>query len=299
MAKKLSDMIQEEKAQTLRSFTRGNELEELDRLRDTINELKHNSVHRIALQDVELGERIRKDLGEIDELAESIKNNGLINPITVQENKKGKYKIIAGGRRFSAYKLLHEKHGEEFARIPSLILNAEILDSFDLEISENLARKNFNDMEFAEALAERKLMYESLNPETKHGGKRPKQMSDSATSKKKPDRFTLNTAKKLGCGETKVKEFLRLNKLDEDLKDKLRSGECSRNEALNEQSARDKESSKGNADSKKHKSKKIIKIQKDWGYYSINSEERNIRISVKDSGLQDKIQHFLDSLEDR
>ena len=47
---------------------------------------------------------------ELDELSESIKKNGLLQPITVAKNKNDKYEIIAGERRWRAAKQLSLIH---------------------------------------------------------------------------------------------------------------------------------------------------------------------------------------------
>ena len=55
------------------------------------------------------------DKTKVKELAESILSNGLINPISVRE-EKGKYIIVAGERRFQAYKMVGLKKIQSFVR---------------------------------------------------------------------------------------------------------------------------------------------------------------------------------------
>ena len=43
----------------------------------------------ILVSDIHIKERLRKDLGDIEELAKDILNNGLISPIAVQKIEKG------------------------------------------------------------------------------------------------------------------------------------------------------------------------------------------------------------------
>lgn len=60
----------------------------------------------IEVSSIEVGDRVRKDLGDIEELARNIKDIGLLNPITVREIGNGKYDLVAGERRLEACKVL-------------------------------------------------------------------------------------------------------------------------------------------------------------------------------------------------
>ena len=70
----------------------------------------------VKISDIRITDRIRKDNGDISELAESIKTHGLINPITLMESEEG-YVLIAGFRRLSAMKALG------WEQVPSIILS--------------------------------------------------------------------------------------------------------------------------------------------------------------------------------
>ncbi len=89
---------------------------------------------------------------EIQGLAESIKENGLINPITLRE-KDGKYQIISGERRFRAFKFLNRD------KVPALVLQ-NIADSKMLELTlvENIQRADLNAIEIARSY--KKLIYD-------------------------------------------------------------------------------------------------------------------------------------------
>src|SRR5262245_22350099 len=56
----------------------------------------------LPIDQIIVGDRIRRDLGDIAGLATSIANIGLLNPITVDENRG----LLAGARRLAAYKRL-------------------------------------------------------------------------------------------------------------------------------------------------------------------------------------------------
>lgn len=112
-----------------------------------ISEIKVNPRRRGALE---------KD---IKELALSISEIGLLNPITLT----GNYILIAGLHRLEAVKLLGWKEVE--CSITGLNgLPAELA-----ELDENLARANLSPLELGELLARRKDIYESLCPKTKAG----------------------------------------------------------------------------------------------------------------------------------
>ena len=83
------------------------------------------------------------DEKKIDELARSIKKNGIIQPIAVRKGKKNKYEIIAGERRWLAAQRagLHE--------VPVILLDLNDNQSLELAIIENIQREELNSIEEA------------------------------------------------------------------------------------------------------------------------------------------------------
>lgn len=61
---------------------------------------------KVEISKIKIGKRIRKDPGNIDELAESIKVEGLYSPIILRKISDNSYKLLAGWRRLQAYKIL-------------------------------------------------------------------------------------------------------------------------------------------------------------------------------------------------
>ena len=108
-----------------------------------------------------LNQRLRKAKSDkVAEIARSIKDIGLINPISVDKD----YNLIAGLHRIEAFKLL------EMDKIPCNVLSFDDANKQRLaEIDENLVRNNLTYLESCEWTAERKRIYEEMNPETKHG----------------------------------------------------------------------------------------------------------------------------------
>jgi ParB/RepB/Spo0J family partition protein len=89
------------------------------------------------------GKNIREEKdSEIYELMESIDRQGLINPITVQMGKKGRYEVIAGHRRFEAVKRLGLPHIE--CNVVEDLNEKEILLA---QVAENCHRKQMSALE--------------------------------------------------------------------------------------------------------------------------------------------------------
>ena len=94
---------------------------------------------------------------KLEELANSIKKNGVIQPIAVRPSKseKGKYEIVAGERRWIAAQRagLH--------KIPVMILDLSDVESLEVAIVENIQRDDLNSIEEARG-------YKRLNEEFKY-----------------------------------------------------------------------------------------------------------------------------------
>lgn len=83
------------------------------------------------------------DKKKIEELSQSIKKNGLIQPIAVRKGKNEEYEIIAGERRWLAAQKagLHE--------VPVIVLNLNDTQSLEIAIVENIQREDLNSIEEA------------------------------------------------------------------------------------------------------------------------------------------------------
>ena len=102
----------------------------------------------VEIEKVIVNDRIRKDFGNIEELAQDIKDNGLINPPVVTPELE----LIAGERRYRAMKSLGWQQIE--VRVMTV---QDALHKLKLEISENENRKDFSfneKMAWAEMLKE-------------------------------------------------------------------------------------------------------------------------------------------------
>lgn len=88
----------------------------------------------VDIEKIKVSDRIRKDFGDIEELARDIDQNGLINPIVLTPD----YQLIAGERRLRAHQFL--KRQQVDARIMEI---SDYEHQLRLEISENEHRKEF------------------------------------------------------------------------------------------------------------------------------------------------------------
>ena len=92
------------------------------------------------------------DKEALEQLAESISENGLLQPILVREYGDGRYQIIAGERRFRASKLAG------LTEIPAIVLDRDDKKAAQIALIENIQRENLNPIE--EALAYKALAEE-------------------------------------------------------------------------------------------------------------------------------------------
>jgi ParB family chromosome partitioning protein len=82
---------------------------------------------------------------ELSELAESLKNSGLVHPPTVRKNSKGKYELISGERRLRAALLAGWK------KIRVTLIEADDLTAAAMTTTENINREDLNPIEEADS----------------------------------------------------------------------------------------------------------------------------------------------------
>lgn len=95
-------------------------------------------------------DRVEVDEGDVLDLVMSIQEIGLSNPIQVEESEDG-YELIQGYRRLTAYRHLHESLGEDYDRIPAVIVprGEHLTKLYRRMIDENLVRKDITFGEMA------------------------------------------------------------------------------------------------------------------------------------------------------
>jgi ParB family transcriptional regulator, chromosome partitioning protein len=109
-------------------------------------DLSKSSYFSISISDLERSRfqpRKHFDEKKINELAESIKKNGLIQPIAVRKGKNNAYEIIAGERRWMAAQKagMHE--------VPVIVFDFNDNQSLEIAIIENIQREDLNSIEEA------------------------------------------------------------------------------------------------------------------------------------------------------
>ncbi len=128
---------------------------------------------------------------ELEELAESIRENGVIQPIIVRHSRVGGYDLIAGERRFRASQLASLK------TIPAIIRKATDEELLELALVENIHRADLNPIERAKAYQKYINTFSLTQEQASH---------------------------KLGENRTVVTNYLRLLELPEEIKMMLVDG---------------------------------------------------------------------------
>ncbi len=149
---------------------------------------------RISLDLIEVNpKQPRRDFDDtaLSELAASIKMHDIIQPLTVSRIPNGKYRLIAGERRFRAAKIAGLKD------LPVYIRQANDADLLELSLLENLQRKDLNAIEIA-------LSYKRLMDELEYTQEQ--------------------VAERMGKERTTVTNYIRLLKLPPDLQVAVRNG---------------------------------------------------------------------------
>jgi ParB family chromosome partitioning protein len=136
----------------------------------------------------------RKDMSSeaLEELASSIRSQGIIQPIVVRQVADEKYEIIAGERRWRAAQLA------ELDVVPCLVKDVPDEVAVAIALIENIQREDLNAMEEAQALERLIIEFELTHQEV---------------------------AEAVGKSRTTVTNLLRLNNLNDDVKTLLEHGD--------------------------------------------------------------------------
>lgn len=156
---------------------------------------KQTELQKIPVEFLQPGKyQPRKDMSSeaLEDLASSIRSQGIIQPIVVRQISKDKYEIIAGERRWRAAQIA------QIDVIPCLIKNVPDESAVAIALIENIQREDLNAMEEAQALERLMVEFELTHQEV-------------ATAVGKP--------------RTTVTNLLRLNNLNDDVKLLLEHGD--------------------------------------------------------------------------
>lgn len=172
-------------------------------MKTTSGELKSSvvesatSMQRISVEDIEPNpKQPRKDFDEqaLHELAHSIKLHDVVQPITVSQLAGGKFRLIAGERRWRAARLAGLKD------IPAYVRKTNDQQLLELALLENLQREDLNAMEVA-------LSYKRMMEELNHTQE--------------------EVAERMGKERSTVANYIRLLKLPPDIQVAVRKGQIS------------------------------------------------------------------------
>jgi ParB family chromosome partitioning protein len=156
-----------------------------------------SSVSEIPVTSIETNPyqpRTHFDQEALQELAESIRVQGIIQPITVRQMSAGAYQLISGERRLQASKLAGLKS------VPAYIRKADDQQMLEMALIENIQRENLNAIEIA-------LSYQRLLSEI---GLKQEELGD-----------------RVGKNRSTVTNYLRLLKLPPDIQISLRDNKLS------------------------------------------------------------------------
>lgn len=115
---------------------------------------------KVATVTVDSAWRARQDAGDIAGLADSIARHGQLHPITVVEAGTGRYRLVSGARRLAACLRL------QIDVLARLIEADSELAEVEVQIAENVARKEFDRLEMGRGLARQRELYERAHPES-------------------------------------------------------------------------------------------------------------------------------------
>lgn len=173
-------------------------------------------MNKIDPSQVRIGAR-RRPVGDVTSLVASIKEIGLLHPITVTKDLL----LVAGRHRLEACRQLGWKS------VPANVVDLDDLHRELVEIDENLESSPLTTLERAEHHLRRKEIYEALHPEARPvaerggPGRGKKTMADSATVS-----FAEDAAAKSGVAARTVREDVQIaDQIAEDVRDLIRSSE--------------------------------------------------------------------------
>jgi ParB family chromosome partitioning protein len=124
----------------------GRGLDALISTQDEVETSGSSSISEVALSQIEANpNQPRREFDEkaLEELAESIKNFGIIQPITLRQISDDRYQIIAGERRWRATQMAG------LQRIPAYIRTADDENMMQMALVENIQREELNPIEVA------------------------------------------------------------------------------------------------------------------------------------------------------
>jgi ParB family chromosome partitioning protein len=170
---------------------------------DDITSARHGAVGRmVSISEIDANpDQPRKEMTRIEELAESIREKGILEPILVRPTDNDRYEIIAGERRFLAARKVGLQN------VPCVEVDVDDRGSLEISLIENLQRSELTPFEEAEAIA--RLVEEF-------------------------DYTHAQISRKMGRARSSITEILSLNRLPASVKDACRRADITTKSTLME-----------------------------------------------------------------
>ncbi len=152
----------------------------------------------IPIDQITTFDRVRQaSRPQVDALVASIREVGLLNPITVAPTDGG-FALVAGMHRLEACRVLG------MTAVPAITLDLDEHQRIIAECDENLCAPTLTASERAEFTRRRKVAYEALHPETVHGSPGVSRQVGDTRARAASPRFTADTATATGQSERAV-----------------------------------------------------------------------------------------------
>lgn len=185
---------------------------------------RFGEITAISLDQIDAADRLRPvDPAHVEAIAASIALINLMQPIVVRPDGN-RYRLVAGAHRLAAVQKLG--HSD----IDAIIENLTVDEARLVEIDENLMRRELSALDRAIFLAERKEVYDALNPETVRPGRKAKETAK--TFRQFGQTFSKHTAGRLGLNKRTIEIALALVKnLAPEARDALRLSDVADNQS--------------------------------------------------------------------
>lgn len=144
---------------------------------------------------------VREEVGDVSGLAATIADQGLLQPLGVIQREDGRYQLIYGQRRCQAAKSLGLAH------VPCLVFVDDADRNLIRQLTENLQRRDLNDLEQARAFARLRQQFAQSHPDADEGAL---------------DEYVGQT---VGLSPRSIRRYLSLLDLDESIQNYLRTGQ--------------------------------------------------------------------------
>lgn len=193
---------------------------------------RKDKMRYVKLGDVIVGDRAREDYGDLEELMESIKEKGVLQPITLGLREDGTLKLLAGGRRYESSLRLG------LPTIPAIIREGEDeISELEIELIENVHRKDFTWVEKANLTDQIDQLYK--RKDSNWSGRKTAILIDRSKSDVNRDlqlARAMTVIPELGECKTADDALKRLKKIEEGaVIDLLRKKQAERIEAIQEE----------------------------------------------------------------